>query len=155
MLRLLSRSAATWTVVGLASGLYYREMTKANGLGARADLAGTQLSVVHTHTLTLGTMMLLVLLALVVSLRDLATDRAFRWGVWAWQGGLAVTTGAMLVKGTMQVTGASGFDSPAIAGISGLGHMTLTAAFVLLFVGLSRAVREVSTPQPSREKVEA
>jgi hypothetical protein len=32
-------------------------------------------------------------------------------------------------------------DSPAIAGVSGLGHMILTAAFVLIFVGLAPAVR--------------
>lgn len=41
-------SAALYTVLGLAAGLYYRELTKAQ------DFVGdTQLSVVHTHLLAL------------------------------------------------------------------------------------------------------
>lgn len=141
MQKLLVRAAAIWTVIGLAGGLYYREMTKFHGLAGSGDLAGTQLAVLHTHTLTLGTVMLLVLLALVANYRSLATDRRFRWGVWTWQVGLALTTAGMLVIGTMQVSSTPGFDSPALAGVSGLGHIVLTVAFVLIFLGLFRAVR--------------
>ena len=32
-------------------------------------------------------------------------------------------------------------DSPAISGISGLGHITLTAAFLLLFMAIGARVR--------------
>lgn len=64
-----------------------------------------------------------------------------RWAVWVWQAGLVLTTGGMLVKGSLQVLGREVANSPAIAGVSGLGHMTLTAAFVLLFLALTRAVR--------------
>lgn len=133
MLTLLYRSAATWTVLGLASGLFYREFTKANGVSG-----GTQLAVTHTHALTLGTLTLLILMALVAAL-DI-TDRRFRWGVIVWQAGLALTFGAMLVKGCLQVLDRAAVDSPALAGIAGLGHMTLTAAFVLLFIGLGRSI---------------
>lgn len=135
MLNLLYRSAASWTVLGLASGLYYRELTKAN------DFSGdTQLAVAHTHALALGTLMTLALLGLAVAL-DI-TDRRFRWGVLAWQAGLGVTFGALLVKGSLQVLDHSAADSPALAGVAGLGHMTLTAAFLLLFLGLGAAVQE-------------
>src|SRR5690554_4366931 len=98
MLNLLFRSAATWTGLGLLSGLYYRELTKAN------DFSGaTQLAVAHTHALALGTLMLLVLLALVAALG--IDDRRFRWGVATWQVGLGMTFGMQLVKGTLQVLG--------------------------------------------------
>lgn len=142
MLKLLVRAAAVWTGIGLASGLFYREMTKNFGLADSAELAGTQLAVVHTHVLTLGTLVLLVLLALAASFRSLDQDRRFRWGVWLWQVGLALTTAGMLVIGGLQVSGTAGFNSPALAGVSGLGHMLLSAAFVLLFWALFRAVRQ-------------
>lgn len=38
----------------------------------------------------------------------------------------------------MQVTGAS--VSPGIAGIAGLGHMTLSAGFIILFFLLKKAI---------------
>ncbi len=130
------RAAAAWTAVGLASGLFYREFTKANGVPG-----GTQLAVVHTHTLLLGTMMLLVWFVLVGVWPALAERRSFRAGFWVWQAGLVLTTAGMLVKGSLQVLRETAADSPAIAGVSGLGHMTLTAAFVLLFVALAGVAR--------------
>lgn len=52
-------SAALYTVLGLAAGLYYRELTRAQ------DFVGdTQLSVVHTHLLAFGMLFFLVILAL-------------------------------------------------------------------------------------------
>lgn len=137
MLHTLARLAAGWTAIGLVSGLYYREFTKLQGVPG-----GTQLAVVHTHTLTLGTMTLLILLALALLLRPLATARRFRVGVWTLQAGLVLTTAGMLVKGTLQVLGNAAANSPAIAGVSGLGHVTLTLAFILLFLALLSSVRE-------------
>jgi len=136
MLTLLYRAAATWTAIGLASGLFYREFTKLNGVPG-----GTQLAVVHTHALVLGTVTSLVLLALVGVWRDLGSSRPLRAGVWVWQAGLAVTTGGMLVKGCLQVLGNDSANSPALAGVSGSGHIALTVAFILLFVALRRTVR--------------
>lgn len=142
MLTLLYRSAAVWTALGLASGLYYREFTKAHDVAG-----GTQLALTHTHALALGTLTMLVLLALAAAL-DI-TDRWFRWGVIVWQAGLTLTFGAMLVKGSLQVLDSSGADSPALAGIAGLGHITLTVAFILLFVGLGSAVARVKAAAQS------
>ena len=46
-------------IIGLVSGFYYRELTKAH------DFTGdTQLALVHTHTLILGMFMFLILLRL-------------------------------------------------------------------------------------------
>lgn len=135
MLTTLYRSAAVWTAVGLAGGLFYREFTKANDVAG-----GTLLALVHTHSLALGTTLLLVFMALYAALGP-AVGRAFRWGVVAWNVGLVLTVGGLLVKGCLQVLKSSVADSPAIAGVSGLGHMILTAAFLLIFVGLAPAVR--------------
>lgn len=134
VLTLLYRSAAAWTALGLSSGLYYRELTKAH------DFAGeTQLAVAHTHALALGTLMLLALLSLAAALG--ITARQFRWAVVTWQIGLGLTFAMMLVKGTLQVIDSSAADSPAFAGIAGLGHITLTVAVVMVFLGVRRALQ--------------
>lgn len=61
MLSTIYRSAAVWTAIGLVGGLYYRELTEANDVAG-----GTQLALLHTHALALGTTVLLVLLFLVL-----------------------------------------------------------------------------------------
>ena len=133
----LYRAAATWTAVGLALGLFYREFTKAN------DFTGyAQLAVTHTHALTLGTIVMLVLLALAVALP--LANRQFRWGLVVWQVSLVLTVGMQAVKGCLQVLGNDAADSPAIAGVSGLGHIGLTVAFVLIFLGIRKALPQAA-----------
>lgn len=145
----LFRASATWTGIGLASGLFYRELTKFQDFTGR-----TQLAVVHTHTLVLGTLVLLLVLALNVALH-LDADRRMRWFAWTWTAGLVLTTGGMLVKGILQVLGKEFATSPAIAGVSGLGHMTLTCGFVLLFLILRGRVNALprTTEQPTLTRV--
>lgn len=138
MLITIYRSAAAWTGIGLAGGLFYRNFTHAN------DFVGyTQLAVVHTHSLALGMTVMLVLLALAKQF-NLSDDRRFAWAVRTWNGGLAVTVGMLFVKGILQVQGSASSDSPALAGIAGLGHIALTVACALLFHSLGRAVRAAS-----------
>lgn len=132
---LLYRCAATWTVVGLLSGLGYRELTRSQGFEGR-----TQLAVVHTHTLVLGMVFFLVLLALNELFR-LEEDRRFRIGVGVWNAGLALSATMLTVKGSLQVLGSTAADHKAIAGISGLGHITLTAALLFLFMALGARVQ--------------
>ncbi len=147
MINKLFTSAAVWTGLGLASGLFYREFTRQT-----AFTGGTQLSVAHTHALALGTTILLVVLALT---RTFGLDADRRLGVFLglWNAGLALTFVMMLVKGSLQVLGAPFATSPMLAGISGLGHMILTGAFVLFFVVLRRALKTdaaAAAPQPVR-----
>ena len=134
----LFRSAAAWTAVGLAGGLAYREVTRA------ADFTGfTQLSLVHTHALALGTLVLLVTLAL-ERLFTLSEDRRLGWFVLAWNAGLALTIGALSVKGSLQVAGSASADAPALAGIAGTGHIMLAAGFVVLFLVLGGRIRDTA-----------
>ncbi len=137
MLHTLTRAAAGWTVVGLVAGLAYREITKFTDYQGATDL-----SLVHTHTLALGTGAMLVVLAL-TAVFGLDRDRRLRWYVVVWNLGVALTATGLTVKGLGQIYGwydASAASAKALAGIAGLGHMLLTAGFVLFFRTLFRAL---------------
>ena len=144
MMRLMY-TAFAFGITGVLSGLYYRELTKANDF---MDRSASQLPLVHTHLLVLGFVFLLVVLALEKLFGiSAAAPRAFTWFYWLWTVGVAVTGGMMLVKGTLVVLGTDA-SSAAFAGIAGLGHMSLTAAVVLLFVSLRAALKKVDTVGP-------
>ncbi|WP_027945634.1 DUF2871 domain-containing protein [Amycolatopsis taiwanensis] len=127
-----------YMILGVAGGLYYREITKMN------DFTGdTQLSVVHTHLLTLGMLFFLVVLAL-EKLFDLTSHRLFGWFFWVYNVGLAITVGMLILHGTLTVLGRE--SSEAIAGIAGLGHILLTAGLILLFTNISKRLPGKSKP---------
>lgn len=140
-MRKLFLAATTYMAAGLAGGLLYREFTKLNGFpeGAQTQLAG-----VHTHLLALGTLVMLVVLALDKTM-GLSEDRRFGWFFWVYNAGVVITAAMMTVHGMRTVLGQA--PSPAIAGVAGIGHMLITAGFVLLFVILGAALRRESTEQ--------
>ena len=122
-------SAFAYMVIGVLSGFFYREFTKGK------DFTGfTQLSVVHTHLLTLGFIVLLVVLIL-EKVFVLSRSRLFSWFFWTYNVGLILTAAMMVLHGILQVNGAAEV-SAAIPGIAGLGHILLSAAMVLLFLAL-------------------
>lgn len=135
-MRRIFYAASAYLVLGLASGLYYREFTKSNDFTAADGF--TQLSVVHTHLLTLGVILLLVVLALEKAF-TLSKSKAFGWFFWIFNLGLIVTSSTMVINGTLHVLGQE--SSKALTGISGSGHMLLTAAFILLFVAIGSRLR--------------
>ncbi|MEV0970835.1 DUF2871 domain-containing protein [Microtetraspora glauca] len=121
-------AAAVYMVLGLAGGLYYRELTKLN------DFTGqTQLGVVHTHLLVLGMAFFLTMI-LFERAFTLSESKAFRWFFWIYNVGLVMTATMMTVHGTMTVLGKT--TGAAISGIAGMGHILLTVALVLFFVCL-------------------
>lgn len=122
-------SAFAYMVIGVLSGLFYREFTKTK------DFTGfTQLSVVHTHLLTLGFIVLLIVLIL-EKLFALSESRLFNWFFWTYNAGLVLTAAIMVVHGVLQVNGTTDV-SAAIPGIAGLGHILLSVGMVLLFLAL-------------------
>lgn len=132
----LLRIAAGWTGIGLLSGLGYRELTRST------DFTGfTQLAVVHTHTLVLGTLVGLGLLVL-QRIFTLSRDGRFGWFLWIWNIGLVLTASGLATKGVLQVFGSAMAHSPALAGVSGMGHILLTVGFVLVFLVLGRRIRD-------------
>ncbi|MBN9390374.1 MAG: DUF2871 domain-containing protein [Chloroflexi bacterium] len=121
-------AALFYTVLGLAGGLYYRTLTHAR------DFTGdTQLAVVHTHFLALGLLVFIILIPF-ERVFELSKNPLFNWFFWTYNVGLLWTGGFMTFNGTNTVLGNT--ISPAIAGISGMGHVIITVAFVLLFICL-------------------
>lgn len=130
-------SALTYMALGLASGLYYRELTKAH------DFEGfTQLAVAHTHLLALGMIFFLIVMGL-EKLFAISQARSYRWFFWTYNSGLILTVAMLITHGTLTVLGTE--SNVAIAGIAGLGHMLLTAGLILLFAALKRSYTTEAT----------
>lgn len=127
-----------YMALGVASGLFYREFTKANDF---AEGGWTQLSVVHTHLLVLGFLVPLVVLLLEKAFTLSAHKKLYAWFLGTYNAGVLVTAGMMVVHGMLTVLGKE--SSAMIAGIAGLGHMLLTAGMILLFIMLRRSVLHV------------
>ena len=139
MNRLLN-TAFAYMILGLASGLFYREYTKAT------DTLGldTQLSTLHTHFLALGMLVFLVVLALDAVL-SLSGRRSFTVFYWTYNIGLLITVAMQAVRGILTLDGQDpATTSAAIPGIAGLGHMIVTVGLVALFVALRAGIKERS-----------
>lgn len=132
-------AVVTYTVLGLFAGLYYRELTK-----AQEFTGDTQLSIVHTHLLTLGTIFLLIALIL-EKVFALSSSRWFNPFFWTFNTGILVTTAMMVVNGTMTVVGSQ--PGAMISGIAGLGHILLTIGLVFLLSSLYRGVSGRAAPE--------
>ncbi len=128
-------AAFAYMLAGVASGLFSREFTRLNDF---PEGRFTQLGVVHTHLLTLGFIVLLVVLAL-EKLFALSRSRLFGWFFWIYNAGLVLTAAMLALHGSLTVLGEE--SSRMIAGIAGLGHILLSAGMVLLFLALRRALR--------------
>ena len=125
-------AAHVYMILGLVSGLYYRELTKLN------DFTGdSQLGLVHTHLLALGMLFFLLVLALEKAF-TLTAGKLFDPFFWVYNGGLALTVGAMLVRGTLTVLGHR--PGAALDGIAGLGHIVLTVGLVFFFINLGKRI---------------
>ncbi|MCD8903338.1 DUF2871 domain-containing protein [Staphylococcus gallinarum] len=121
-----------YTILGLLSGFYYRELTVAHHF-----TGDTQLVVVHTHTLILGMFMHLVLLP-IEKVFKLSSYYLFNWFFVIYNLGVLATIGMMFMKGIYQVIGLKVPET--FAGYTGIGHTTLTAGFILLFFLLRNAI---------------
>lgn len=121
-----------YTILGLLSGFYYRELTLAY------DFTGeTQLVVVHTHTLILGMFMHLIMLPL-NKVFKLSSYYLFNWFFIVYNISVIATIGMMVTKGTFQVLGKS-FSPEAFAGFAGIGHTGMLAGLLLLFFLIRQA----------------
>jgi hypothetical protein len=129
-MRRLFYAAFAYMIVGVASGLFYREFTKINDF---PEGESTQLGLVHTHLLVLGFVVLLIVLLLEKTF-VLSESRLFGWFFWIYNAGLVLTSAMLVWHGSLTVLGEE--SSSMIAGIAGLGHILLSAGMVLLFLAL-------------------
>lgn len=129
-MRKLFYSAFAYMLLGVLSGLFYREFTKANDF---PEGQFTQLGLVHTHLLVLGFIVLLIVLLLEKAFA-LSESRLFGWFFWGYNAGLVLTSAMLVWHGCLQVLGQP--SNAAISGIAGIGHILLSAGMVLLFLAL-------------------
>ena len=132
-MRRLLYSFLFYMIIGLLSGFYYRELTKAHHF-----TGDTQLALVHTHTLILGMFMFLLLLPL-EKVFKFSSYYLFNWFFIVYHLGVIVTIGMMTYKGTLQVIGAK-YSPEALAGFAGIGHTGMLAGLLLLFFLLRQAI---------------
>ncbi|MDO5668569.1 MAG: DUF2871 domain-containing protein [Corynebacterium sp.] len=131
--------ALTWLILGLVAGVFYREWTKFAGF-----TGDTQLSTLHTHMLTLGVIVHLVLLALDRGFA-LTGHKLFTTSIWVFNAGLAVTMVLMTVRGLLQVDGGEPLiPDAAISGMAGLGHITMAVGLGMIFKVLGDRVKFVA-----------
>ncbi|MGP5044366.1 DUF2871 domain-containing protein [Glutamicibacter ardleyensis] len=134
-MRKLINIAFAYMLVGVASGLFFREFTKMNDF---PEGGWTQLSVVHTHLLVLGFIVALLVLLLEKAFNLSSHRKLYAWFMGTYHAGVIITAGMQLTHGMLTVLDIE--SSAMISGIAGLGHMALTAGMILLFIMLRRSV---------------
>lgn len=135
-------ASLVYLVLGLSAGIFYREFTKAQDFPSGEY---TQLSVLHTHLLTLGFLVLLLTLVLIKAF-GFEDDSRFKPFFWSYNLGVLVTSTIMAIRGVLTIVGDNG-EYPAISGIAGLGHV-LTAfglGLLMLMVGTKVFAKPTST----------
>jgi len=142
-MRRLFYAAFASMIVGVASGLFYREFTKINDF---PEGEPTQLGLVHTHLLVLGFVVLLIVLLLEKAFA-LSESRLFGWFFWIYNAGLVLTSAMLVWHGCLTVLGQE--SSNMIAGIAGLGHILLSAGMVLLFLALRTRLLATKATAPA------
>lgn len=131
----IAYSSLGYTVFGLLVGLFYREFPKM--VQATEAVAESQLSVVHTHSFTLGTFFFLFVLIL-AKLFQLDSHKHFDKFFATYHVGLGVTVLVMLAHGIYVTLGND--PHAAFSGIAGIGHIILTVAFGLFFYILIQGI---------------
>ena len=141
-MRKLYYASFAYMAVGVASGLFYREFTKLNDF---PEGQFTQLGLAHTHLLTLGFIVLLIVLAIEKVFTISRSPKLFAWFFWLYNAGVILTSAMLVWHGSLTVLGQE--SNAMIAGIAGLGHIAITAGMIVFFVALRRAVTG-RTPAP-------
>ena len=138
----LLNASFIYMLAGVASGLFYREFTKLHDF---PEGQFTQLGLAHTHLLTLGFIVLLIVLVIEKVFTISRSPKLFAWFFWLYNIGVILTSGMLIWHGSLTVLGQE--SNAMIAGIAGLGHIAITAGMIVFFVALRRAVTG-RTPAP-------
>ncbi|MGB4984669.1 MAG: DUF2871 domain-containing protein [Erysipelotrichaceae bacterium] len=123
-----------YALFALASGVFYREFTKLLGFSGRTTLAFT-----HLHLLVLGTLVFLII-GILYQISDINDQKSFKSFMISYNIGLPLMVVMFYVRGifqTLQVELSKGI-SAAISGMSGIAHIIMLVAIVLLFTCLKK-----------------
>ncbi|WP_331742194.1 DUF2871 domain-containing protein (plasmid) [Streptomyces sp. NBC_00876] len=143
-------AAHVYMIVGVISGLFYREFTKIK------DFTGeTQLALMHTHLLALGMIVFLIVLVL-DKVFQLSGSKLFTAFFWFYNIGIVISTAMMGVHGILTVLGRDEDNiNVSVPLTAGLGHILLTVGLILLFILLGKRVNEhVKASDASSEPAE-
>ena len=129
-------SAFTYLIIGLISGVTWRELTKI------LDVAEpTALGTVHTHLLVLGFVMFLIFMIFEKLFQISKTEKFTSFFV-LYHVGVALSSVMMFIRGFIsmqEIRGAlnlsNGLNS-AISGVAGIGHMILAVGLILFMLVL-------------------
>ncbi|WP_195575633.1 DUF2871 domain-containing protein [Paenibacillus sp. 1001270B_150601_E10] len=121
-----------YAILGLISGIFYREYTKLN------DFTGdTLLKALHTHILVLGFLFFLVAMIL-DKLFQIHQSKTFNVWYIIYNAGMVITLTAMTMRGLLQVNGE---DLSFLPHIAGLGHAILGVGIIWLLALLRKHVK--------------
>lgn len=121
-----------YAILGLISGVAYREITKHSNFNGQ-----TVLVALHTHILVLGFLFFTVALILAKLFK---VHEAKSFGAWyiVYNLGLLISIAAMAVRGMLQINGT---DISFLPHIAGLGHAILGAGIIWLLVLLRKRIQ--------------
>ncbi len=125
-----------YAVVGMLSGAVYREFTKFAGYDGN-----TVFSVIHTHTVVLGGIFLLILF-LFERLLNVSKVKMFNTFFIVYNIGLILKIITMYVRGITDVLVlelGTGLNA-AVSGVAGLSHGIIGISLILLYIALKRAL---------------
>ncbi|MBH0360867.1 DUF2871 domain-containing protein [Bacillus toyonensis] len=128
----LYNAAFIYLIIGLLSGVFAREYTKAQGIKG-----STMLQLVHTHVLVLGFIFFLVAVALVKVFQIQETQSFHAWFV-VYNTGLIITIVTMVCRGLLQVNGT---DFNGLSHMAGLGHVIISIGFVWFMILLKKSIK--------------
>lgn len=130
-----------YAIAAIVCGVFYREFTKFQGFSGKTTLAFT-----HLHLFVLGTILFL-LIAIFSCVTNLVEQKQFNWFMKLYNVGLPFMVIMFFVRGITQVldTELTKGMSAAISGVSGIAHIIMTVAIIMLFLALkkSRAVANI------------
>lgn len=128
-MRKLLDTSFKYMILGLASGVFYREFTK-----FKSFEGVTRLSYLHPHFLVLGMFGFLIVMLLDHAF-SISSHHKFKRFYLTYNIGLLTTALMLFVRGMTEVLNSplSKGMSAAISGIAGLSHIILTAGMMFLF----------------------
>lgn len=124
-----------YAIAAIACGVFYREFTKIIGFTGKTTLAFT-----HLHLFVLGTIVFL-LIAIFSILTNVAEQKQFKTFFLCYNIGLPFMVVMFFVRGitqALQLELSKGI-SAAISGVSGIAHIIMTVAIVMLFLSLKKS----------------
>ncbi|WP_144610980.1 DUF2871 domain-containing protein [Bacillus cereus] len=128
----LYNAAFIYLIIGLLSGVFAREYSKAQGIKG-----STMLQLVHTHVLVLGFVFFLIALGLFKAFHVQETKSFRAWFV-VYNAGLIFTISTMLWRGLLQVNGT---DFNGLSHMAGLGHVIISIGLVWFMILLKKSFK--------------